>query len=206
MGVPSEGAESFYRNPMPEVKALLNKFHAGRYKVFNLCSEYVYDSKHFGGSVARYPFDDHQTTTLGMILDFCRDAEDWLRQDERNVMVVHCKAGKGRTGLMICCLMLYLGLCSTPDEAVKLFAAKRTLDGKGITIPSQKRYVHYAHQLFTTYKYISERLVMERITVGGLPWQGGKDEFYIIIWIKCTEEAPSIAVFQATLVQPQRDT
>lgn len=39
---------------------------------------------------------------------FCRSAYAWLKEDIQNVVVVHCKAGMARTGLMICSLLLFL--------------------------------------------------------------------------------------------------
>jgi phosphatidylinositol-3,4,5-trisphosphate 3-phosphatase and dual-specificity protein phosphatase PTEN len=61
-------------------------------------------------------------------------------------MQVHCKAGKGRTGVMVSCLLISLGICKSATEALQMFGRERTHDGKGVTIPSQARYVHYWEQ------------------------------------------------------------
>ena len=43
MGIPSEGAEGLYRNPLSEVKKFFSQYHAGHFKIYNLCSERAYD-------------------------------------------------------------------------------------------------------------------------------------------------------------------
>ncbi len=79
------------------------------------------------------------------IFEACGDAASFLAQDPEHVVALHCKAGKGRTGLMVCCLLLHLGVCTSPADAMQFYATRRTFNGKGLTIPSQKRYVCYFH-------------------------------------------------------------
>lgn len=57
------------------------------------------------------------------------------------------QAGKGRTGMMIAALLVHGGFRSTADAALRYYGLARTANGKGVTIPSQMRYVHYYEQM-----------------------------------------------------------
>jgi phosphatidylinositol-3,4,5-trisphosphate 3-phosphatase/dual-specificity protein phosphatase PTEN len=147
MGYPSADIEALYRNPLKEVVRFFETRHRGRYKVFNLCSERCYDPEHFGNSVANFPFDDHNAPPLGLIGAFCRSAEAWLALHPDNVVAVHCKAGKSRTGLMVTALLLHVGMFPEVDQAVEYYNDRRTHDGNGLNIGSQLRYVRYYHEM-----------------------------------------------------------
>jgi len=148
MGFPSEGIEGMYRNPMAQVQGFLDYYHKGHFRVYNLCLERDYDPAKFNGCVVKFPFADHNCPQFDLIFDFCADLTKWLDLDQRNVGIIHCKAGKGRTGLMICAFLCYRykkkGV--EADSAMNFYAERRTLDGKGVTIRSQRRFVSYFHE------------------------------------------------------------
>ncbi|CAO2152455.1 unnamed protein product [Urochloa humidicola] len=76
-------------------------------------------------------------------------AYSWLKEDIENVVVVDCKAGKARTGLMISSLLLFLKFFPTAEESIEYCNQKRCVDGKGFILPSQIRYVKYFERILT---------------------------------------------------------
>ena len=136
--------QAVYRNPLDEVLQFFEVYHDGCYKIYNLCVEpgRQYDPVKFGGRVVSYPFKDHNAPPLAMMAPFCRDVAQWLTLDPRNVAAIHCKAGKGRTGLMLTAILLHLRLYATAADALAAVATARTRDGKCVTIPSQIRCAH----------------------------------------------------------------
>ncbi|KAF4397603.1 hypothetical protein G4B88_027343 [Cannabis sativa] len=117
MSFPAERMRAMFRNPLWQVKSVLDMRHHEHYKIYNLCIEENYNPSHFHGRVEAFPFDDNHVPQLEMIKLFCR------------------------TGLMVCSYLVYSGMSA--EEALQLYAHKRTTNNEGVSIPSQRRYVSY---------------------------------------------------------------
>ena len=142
MGLPSTSIEGFFRNSLEDVQKFLNTRHPTHYKVYNLCEEKPYPDNLFFKQ-GYFPFKDHEAPPLNIIRPFCGDAAKFLNSDPKNVIAIHCLAGKGRTGTLISCLLLYMKQFLTATACLKYYGLMRVENGRGVTVPSQIRYVYY---------------------------------------------------------------
>lgn len=142
-GYPAESFEGIYRNHYKDVYNFFERRHGANYRIYNLCSERCYDKEKFHCRVGEYRFDDHCPPPLALFRPFCEDVQAWLEKDPEHVVAIHCKAGKGRTGVMICAYMIYIGLWASAHGAMEFFGSARSKKGEGVTIPSQRRFIQY---------------------------------------------------------------
>ena len=156
MGYPSTGMETLYRNSLADITKLFSVKHNNDVKVYNLCLEKdrIYNKNLFPNSkVGLFPATDHNPPPIKLILEFCIDLCLFLTKNPKSVAAVHCKAGKGRTGVMICAYLVFTGLCQNCEKAFRYYARMRTKNNTGVTIPSQRRYIKYFEAFLKAYFY-----------------------------------------------------
>jgi len=185
---PSTGLTAMYRNPIEKVAKFLNDKHPRKYRIYNLCSERTYETHHFTGcTVERFMIDDHNVPTLQDMLRFAQSVKEWLNADPENVIVVHCKGGKGRTGTMICVWLVEAGVFSTATQSLDYFGNRRTDTNvskkfQGVETPSQSRYVGYYEMMMNNGGQLpSQRPIsITQICITGIMYlgQGNGDDFW----------------------------
>ena len=102
----------------------------------------------FGGRYAHITsWRDHHGPFLITLLNICQQIYDHLAADVENVVVIHCNAGKGRTGTLICSYLMFCGFADSAENAIIYYGMKRFKTGLGVTQPCQLRYIYYLEKL-----------------------------------------------------------
>jgi len=163
-GFPATGLEHMYRNPRGEIKRYLDEFHKDNYKLYNFCCEYGrgYDPSVFHGRVERYPFKDHNIPPLITMATFANSVKSWLDDDPSHVVSMHCKAGKGRAGLMSCIALIRTGVAQSAKEALEIYDRERVVNNKGLTVTSQRKMVIF-------YELLWRKHWNEKGNIGAIP-------------------------------------
>ena len=78
--------------------------------------------------------------------------------------------GKGRTGTVIACYLLYCGLFESPQKALTYFAERRSKINKGVIQPSQLRYVDYFGKILRDRKTpVVKDVRIGKVVMHGIP-------------------------------------
>ena len=138
--------------------------------IYNL-SERPYDYSKFDNQVNEWcGFPDHHGPPLRKLFQIIKSIHSWLNADSKNVVVIHCLAGKGRTGLVIAAYFLYCGLFNTPENALSYFACRRSTNNWGVTNPCQVRCVQYLSDIIVKGVVPSTRyLSLVYVHLSGVP-------------------------------------
>ncbi|KAH8911271.1 phosphatases II [Coniochaeta sp. PMI_546] len=176
-----------YRNPLDRLVAFLDSRHGDGWAIWEFRAEGTgYPDEAVYNRIRHYPWPDHHPPPFGLVPMIMASMRNWLHegqaagQDVENkegkekksdrVIVVHCKAGKGRSGSMACSFLI--SECGwSVEEALARFTERRMRPGfgKGVSIPSQLRWIGYVDRWTRGgKKYVDREVEVVEIHVWGL--------------------------------------
>eukprot|EP00923_Selenidium_pygospionis_P034554 GHVN01060193.1.p1 GENE.GHVN01060193.1~~GHVN01060193.1.p1 ORF type:complete len:398 (+),score=54.82 GHVN01060193.1:2969-4162(+) len=109
MGLPASNCEALYRNPIQDVSHFFRSRFPDDHLIIDLCVERSYPHYYFYKTM-KFPFDDHSVPALETLLSCCEAMGEFLHSHPQGVVAVHCKGGKGRTGVALSSWLLYSGI------------------------------------------------------------------------------------------------
>jgi protein-tyrosine phosphatase len=170
-----------YRNPLDQLVAFLDKKHGEDWSIFEFRAEGTgYPDSEVYNRIHHFPWPDHHPPPFAIVPNLMAAMRNWIqRLDEpeaaetkkKRVAVVHCKAGKGRSGTTACSYLISEEGWDR-HEALQRFTARRmrTGFGNGVSIPSQLRWVGYVDRWTNkmSKKYIERPVEILEVHVDGL--------------------------------------
>uniref|UniRef100_A0A8B9DHK9 Cyclin G associated kinase n=1 Tax=Anser cygnoides TaxID=8845 RepID=A0A8B9DHK9_ANSCY len=139
MSFPAEGVESAIKNNIEDVRLCLDSKHHGHYAVYNL-SPRTYRPSRFHNRVSECGWPARRAPNLQNLYSICKNMHLWLKQDQKNVCIVHCLDGRAASAVVVCSFLCFCRLFTTAEAAVYMFSIKRCPPG---IWPSHKRYIEY---------------------------------------------------------------
>ncbi|XP_035286883.1 tensin-3 isoform X1 [Anguilla anguilla] len=162
--------ETYLRN-LQDVTRMLKSKHANNYLVINL-SEKRHDLTKMNPKTMDMGWPDLHAPPLDKICSICKAMENWLNADLQHVVVVHCRGGKGRIGVIISSFVNFTNISASAGQALDRFAMRKFYDDKvsALMTPSQKRYVWILNSLLTgSVKMNSSPLFLHCVILHGIP-------------------------------------
>jgi len=152
------------------VSHLFKKRHGDRYMIWNL-SELEYDTAVMDDQVLTFKFPGSPAPPLGLIIRILLSIESWLQADPRNVAILHCLTGKGRTSCVLAAFLCWTGECGfhTTTEALVYIAACKRCPLEALTIPSQRRYLTYFSNMLDGIRPHRPPVILKRVVMNLAP-------------------------------------
>uniref|UniRef100_A0A8C1Q5C5 Cyclin-G-associated kinase n=1 Tax=Cyprinus carpio TaxID=7962 RepID=A0A8C1Q5C5_CYPCA len=167
MSFPAEGVESAIKNNIEDVRLFLDSRHAGHYAVYNL-SKRSYRPARFHNRVSECGWQPRRAPTLKNLYSICKNMHQWLKQDQRNICIIHCLDGRAASAVVVCAFLCFCRLFSTAEAAVYMFSMKRCPPGIS---PSHKRYIEYMCDMMAEEPIIphSKPITIRSVTMTPVP-------------------------------------
>lgn len=166
---------NIYRSPVEKVIHHLNlsyksgeEFH---WHVWNLRGEGPgYNPDKLENNWTYHPFPDHLPPSIELTLTIVDEIDKFLEQSPKNVALIHCKEGKGRSGTICCAYLMYeakkKGIFVSVEETIAIFTRRRMrkIFGPGVSIKSQIRYLEYWKRFIQTSVELQQNFVLYNLS------------------------------------------
>lgn len=164
-------SEEIYAHNLKDVTRMLKSKHADNYLIINL-SEKRSDLSKMNPKTLDTGWPDLHAPPLDKICTICKAMESWLNADPLHVVVIHCRGGKGRIGVVISSFVHFTDVSASADQALDRFAMRKYYDDKvsALMTPSQKRYVWILNSLLSgSMKINASPLFLHCVILHGIP-------------------------------------
>ncbi|XP_051735764.1 tensin-3-like isoform X3 [Ctenopharyngodon idella] len=168
---PQDCFEETYLRNLRDVTRMLKSKHADNYLVINL-SERKQELTKMNPKTLDTGWPDFHAPPLDKICTICKAIENWLNTDPLHVVVIHCRGGKGRIGVIISSFVHFTDVSASADQALDRFAMRKFYDDKvsALMTPSQKRYVWILNSLLSgSIKMNTSPLFLHCVILHGVP-------------------------------------
>ena len=172
-----------YRNPTDQLVGFLDRKHGEDWSIFEFRAEGTgYPDAEVYDRIHHFPWPDHHPPPFAIIPNLMAAMRNWIQRtdekrgegvatEKKRVAVVHCKAGKGRSGTAACSYLISEEGWKKQD-ALERFTLRRMRPGfgLGVSIPSQLRWVGYVDQWANAMgkQYVERPVEIVEVHVWGL--------------------------------------
>ena len=146
-GPSSSYPQRVYRNPTDALVQFLDLKYGTNWAIWQFRAEGTgYPDEDVYGRIHHLPWPDHHPPPFALIPPIVASMRNWLHGGKKGsrVVVVHCKAGKGRSGTVACSYLVSEREWKAED-AMRRFTERRMRVGfgPGVSVQSQIRWIGY---------------------------------------------------------------
>ncbi|XP_056620205.1 tensin-3 [Triplophysa dalaica] len=142
-------SERTHENSLRSITQMLKSKHSDQYTIINL-SERTDVLNRINPRVMDMGWPKQHAPSLHLLCSLCKNMNVWLSTHPEHVLLLHCKGGKDRVGVVISSYIQLSNVSTSEEQALDLYTMKKFCsEMENLMTPSQKRYVQVFGKLLT---------------------------------------------------------